>query len=259
MSGKVRFELDGEVGIITLADPPLNLFSLELIDGLDAAQREAEAASVRALLFRADGENFTAGAKVDDVFQGLSALEGEERVSRFRGNVRRAESAPFPSVAAVRGLCLAAGLEAVLAMDLIWASETAMFAFAEPTIGLVPPAGGLPRFAARAGVGRAAEAVLTGRPYSAQRLEEWGVVNRVLPDDELDEKSLAFAHKLAAGPTRAYVAAKEMLLAYRDHAGAAADAAAPKICAPLFETDDLANGIESLLADGPGQAKFAGR
>ena len=67
---KVRFERDGDVGVITLADPPLNLFSMELIEELDAATTEAEASEIRALLVRAEGENFSAGAQVDDVFQG---------------------------------------------------------------------------------------------------------------------------------------------------------------------------------------------
>ena len=121
---KVRFERDGDVGVITLADPPLNLFSMELIEELDAATTEAEASEIRALLVRAEGENFSAGAQVDDVFQGLSAEQAEERLVGFREMMRRSERLPFPTLAAVRGLCLAAGLETVLALDLIWASET---------------------------------------------------------------------------------------------------------------------------------------
>ena len=113
--------------------------------------------------------------------------------------MRRSERLPFPTLAAVRGLCLAAGLETVLALDLIWASENAMFAFAEPVIGLTPPAGGVFRLAARAGAGRAVESVLTGRPYPAKTMEEWGVVNRVLADEDLDEKAMAFAEEAGAG------------------------------------------------------------
>jgi enoyl-CoA hydratase/carnithine racemase len=166
---KVTFEREGDVGVITLADPPLNLFSMELIEELDAATTEAEASQVRALLVRAEGENFSAGAQVDDVFQGLSAEQAEERLVGFKEMMRSSERLPFPRLAAVRGLCLAAGLETVLALDLIWASENAMFAFAEPVIGLTPPAGGVFRLAARAGAGRAVESVLTGRGLIRRR------------------------------------------------------------------------------------------
>ncbi len=159
----------------------------------------------------------------------------------------------------MRGLCLAAGLETVLTHDLIWASDTALFAFAEPIIGLTPIIGGAYRLAAREGTGRAIETVLTARPYPAARFAEWGVVNRVLPDAELDEKALAFAHRLAAGPTRAYDVTKQLLLTYREQGMAAADAITARACARLFETDDLAHGIESLLSKGPGQVTFRGR
>ncbi len=181
---------------------------MQLIEELQAATAEAEELPIRALLLRAEGENFTAGAQVDDVFQGLTVEEAEQRLTGFQEMMQRSERLPFPTLAAVRGLCLAAGLETVLAVDLIWASETAMFAFAEPVIGLTPPAGGVFRLAARTGTGRAVESVLTGRPYPAETMERWGVVNRVLPDDELDEKTLRLPKKLAEGPTRAYAATK---------------------------------------------------
>ncbi len=247
------------VGIITIRDPPLNLFSLELIAELSAATVEAETAPIRALLLRSEGEHFTAGAQADEVFGNLTQAEGEARIAGFLELAHRTERLPFPTLAAVRGLCLAAGLETVLTLDLIWASETAQFAFAEPVIGLTPIIGGTYRLAARAGAGRAIEMVLTARPYPAATFAEWGVVNRVLPDAELDEKTLAFAHRLAAGPTRAYDVTKQLLLAYREQGLAAADALTARACAPLFETDDLAHGIESLLSKGPGHATFHGR
>lgn len=256
---KVRFDQDGEVGIITIADPPLNLFSMRLIEELSAATAVAEKSPIRALLLRAEGDNFSAGAQVDDVFRGLSAAQAERRLSGFREMMQRSEQLPFPTLAAVRGLCLAAGLETILAVDLIWASQNAMFAFAEPVIGLTPPAGGVFRLAARVGTGRAIESVLTGRPYPAETMERWGVVNRVLPDDELDDKTLAFARKPAAGPTRAYDVTKRILLTYRREGSAAAEAMTPWACALLFETEDLAHGIDSLLANGPGHATFKGR
>jgi enoyl-CoA hydratase/carnithine racemase len=259
MMSKVRFEQDGEVGIITISDPPLNLFGLELIAELITATAEAQAAPIRALLLRSEGEHFTAGAQVDEVFGGLTEAEGAERIEGFLELAQRTERLPFPTLAAVRGLCLAAGLETVLTLDLIWASDTAQFAFAEPIIGLTPIIGGAYRLAARVGTGRAIETVFTARPYPAATFAEWGVVNRVLPDSELDEKSLAFAHRLAAGPTLAYDVTKQLLRAYREQGVAAADGLTARTCAPLFETADLAHGIESLISKGPGQATFHGR
>jgi enoyl-CoA hydratase/carnithine racemase len=255
----VTFETEGEVGIVTIANPPLNLFSMELIEQLGAATAQAEGAPIRALLLRADGEHFSAGAQVDDVFQGLGRGVAAPRLEGFRELIARNERLPFPTLAAVRGLCLAAGFETVLACDLIWAADNATFAFAEPVIGLTPPAGGVIRLAARVGTGRAAETVLTARPYPAEVMERWGVVNRVVPDDELEHKARAFVHKLAEGPTRAYEVTKRVLRTYRSEGADAGAALTPRACAELFETRDLAHGIESLLAHGPGHATFEGR
>jgi enoyl-CoA hydratase/carnithine racemase len=169
MMSKVLFEQDGEVGIITISDPPLNLFGLELIAALITATAEAQAAPIRALLLRSEGEHFTAGAQVDEVFGGLTEAEGAERIEGFLELAQRTERLPFPTLAAVRGLCLAAGLETVLTLDLIWASDTAQFAFAEPIIGLTPIIGGAYRLAARVGTGRAIETVFRRGRIRRQR------------------------------------------------------------------------------------------
>src|SRR5262245_4984824 len=256
---KTTFERDGNVGVITIADPPLNLYTLELIDDLTAAAQIAADSDIRALVLRTQGEHFTAGARADDMFANLTAAQGEQRIASFMQLVEITERFPFPTLAAVRGLCLAAGLETVLTMDLVWASDTAQFAFAEPVIGLTPIIGGAYRLAARAGVGRAAETVFSGQTYPAETFAQWGAVNRVVADADLDAKSLAFAHKLAAGPTQAYKVTKELLRAYRNAGVAGADALTARACAPLFESADLAHGIESLLANGPGNATFHGR
>jgi enoyl-CoA hydratase/carnithine racemase len=80
---KVRFEQDGDVGIITISDPPLNLFGLELIAELMTATGEAQDAPICSLLLRSEGEHFTAGARVDEVFGNLTEAEGEARISGF--------------------------------------------------------------------------------------------------------------------------------------------------------------------------------
>ena len=126
-----------------------------------------------------------------------------------------------------QGLCLAAGLELALACDLIWASDDCNLGLVEAVIGATPFGGGTQRLTARAGAGRALEAVLTGRPYPAATMLEWGVVNRVLPDAELESKTRAFAERLAAGPTVAHAATKRMVHTAVNDGVEAADAALP--------------------------------
>ena len=113
--------------------------------------------------------------------------------------------------------------------------------------------------AERAGPGRAREFVMTGGVYDAATLERWGVINRVVGDAELLEKGMRFAHKLAAGPTKAHGATKRLVRAYLEGGVDKADAETPQVSGGLFATEDLQNAVKSFLRDGPGNATFEGR
>jgi enoyl-CoA hydratase/carnithine racemase len=142
---------------------------------------------------------------------------------------------------------------------MIFASENARFGLVERVIGLTPAMGGTQRIAERAGAARARELVMTGALYDAATLERWNVVNSVLPDADLAEKSLSAAGKLAEGPTRAHDATKRMVRAYLEHGVRGADERVSEIAAPLFATEDLQNAVRSFLEQGPGKATFEGR
>jgi enoyl-CoA hydratase/carnithine racemase len=100
---------------------------------------------------------------------------------------------------------------------------------------------------------------MTGGLYDAPTLERWGVVNRVVGDDELLEKGMRFAHRLADGPTRAHGATKRLVRAYLEGGVDKADAETPAVSGGLFGTEDLQNAVKSFLSDGPGKATFEGR
>jgi enoyl-CoA hydratase len=173
--------------------------------------------------------------------------------------VRQLEELPIPTLALVHGLCLTAGLEISLGCDMIWATESARFGLVEATVGLTPGAGGTQRMAERAGPARAAEFVMSGGLYDAPTLERWNVVSRVLPDDQLLEKGMKFAHRLADGPTIAHGATKQLIRAYREGGVNEADRVTPEVFAELFASKDLKNAVASFLAEGPGKATFEGR
>ena len=195
---------------MVLADPPLNLFSLELARDLMAATVEARESRARAILVHAEGDNFSAGANVE-IFLDRDEAASRELIEEFLPAIRPFGEIDVPTVAAVHGLCLAAGLEVALSCDLIWAAEGTQLGLVEAVIGATPFGGGTQRLVARAGAGRAAEAVLSARAYPAETMLEWGVVNRVLPGDELVDKARAFTERLAAGPTLAHAATKRMI------------------------------------------------
>lgn len=251
-------ERPGDVGVVTIAAPPLNLFGDELVRDLTAAIEEAAADPPRALLIRADGDVFTGGADVH-VFDGKSPEEAAAFFGELVALTHLLEDLPVPTVAAVHGLCLTAGFELSLACDMIWAAESARFGLVEIVVGLTPAMGGTQRVAERAGPARARELVMSGGLYDAATLERWNVVNRVVGDDQLAEKAMRFAERLAAGPTLANAATKRMVRAFLEEGVRGADARVGEIAAPLFATEDLRNAVRSFLEEGPGRATFEGR
>jgi enoyl-CoA hydratase len=255
-AGKARLERDGDVVVLVLDDPPLNLFGQEMAGDLMSALDAA--AGARALVVRAEGDCFTAGADVN-VFEGLSGRDAKRFTAGLLALTHRIEELPFPTLASVHGLCLTAGLELSLACDMIWAAESATFGLVEAIVGLTPLMGGTQRMAERAGPARAREFVMSAGLYDAATLERWNVVNRVLPDADLRAKSMRFARRLAAGPTRAHHATKRIVLAQREHGVRGADERTAEIGPPLFETDDLKAAVKSFLSEGPGKASFTGR
>ncbi|MCL6440308.1 MAG: enoyl-CoA hydratase/isomerase family protein [Thermoleophilum sp.] len=256
---KANFGRDGDVGFVTIDAPPLNLFDRKLFEDLRTAFDAARSDGVRALVVRAEGKVFTGGADVH-VFDGLEGDAAREFVEEILAVTHQVEDLPFPTVASVHSLCLTAGLELALACDLIVAAESARFGLVERVVGLTPLMGGTQRIAERAGPARAREFVMTGAILPAAKLAEWGVINRVVPDGNLEQETLALARDLAAGPTRAHYATKRIVRAVVDEGVRAADAITPALGEEVFATEDLKAGVRAFLDHGgPGHARFVGR
>jgi enoyl-CoA hydratase/carnithine racemase len=254
----VKLDRDGDVGILALDAPPLNLFDDRMINELIQGLEELEGEMLRALVVRAEGDVFTGGVDVH-VFDDKTP---EQAAALFRDLVKivhKLEGFPFPTIASVQGLCLTAGLELSLGCDLLFAGEGAKFGLVERVVGLTPAMGGTQRMAERAGPARAREFVMSGSLYDAATLERWNVVNRVVPDGDLREETMKFAQTLATGPTKAHAATKRMVRAYLDHGVRGADDRIGDIAAPLFATEDLQNAVDTFLAEGPGKATFEGK
>jgi enoyl-CoA hydratase/carnithine racemase len=207
---------------------------------------------------RAEGKVWTGGVDVN-MFHGLSAGAGADVWRRGFDLVQAIEDLPFPTVFAAHALCLTWGFELALACDLIVAAEGAKFGLVEIVVGLTPSMGGPQRLAEKAGPSRAKELIYTGSLYDAETLKAWGVVNKVWPDGELEERSRKLASRLASGPTVAHAATKRIVAEQKERGARAADAIVPELSGALFETEDLRNAVESFLREGPGKATYQGR
>lgn len=246
----------GGYAVVTVDNPPLNLYDEAVFAGLAAAVAELTADPPRAVLLRAAGKVVSAGVDVHQ-FDGLIPQQGSDLWDRlFREIMHPIEELPCPVVAAVHGLTLTAAFEIALTADLIVASRRARFGLVETVVGLTPSMGGPARLAAKAGANRAAELIMTGDLYSAETMREWGVVNVVAED--VDAAATALVERLADGPTRAHAATKAIIRRQREAGVRAADALTLEVSGALFATDDLRGAVRAFLADNRGGHPYQG-
>jgi enoyl-CoA hydratase/carnithine racemase len=266
----VRIERDGDVAVVVLENPPLNLFDVPALNALEHVAAELVALTdpaaerrVRAVLFEGRGKVVSAGVDVTffrDIAEGPEPLRrGADLWTRLLRVVQTFEDLPVPTVFAAHGLTLTAAFELALACDILLAAEKASFGLVEIVVGLTPSMGGPQRLAERAGPARAKELIFTGERYPAAVLERWNVVNRVLPDDGFAAAAREYAHRLAAGPTVAHAATKRLVVTAVREGARAADALVPEVSGALFGTADLRGAVASFLTDGPGRATYTGR
>jgi enoyl-CoA hydratase/carnithine racemase len=251
-------ERDGDVAVVTLSSPPVNLWTEAVIEGYEAALDVLEADVPRAVVLRAEGRVVSGGVDVKlfaTIADGAAGGALWERLLRLPA---RLEALPCPTVFAAHALCLTASFEISLACDLLLAAEGSKFGLVERVVGLTPSMGGPQRLVERAGPARARELVYTGALYDAETLERWNVVNRVLPADGFDDAVRALARDLAAGPPIAHAATKRLVRAALEGGAPAADAIVPEVAGALFDTQDLKDAVRSFLDQGPGHAVFNG-
>ncbi len=199
---------------------------------------------------------FAAGADVSE-FAAPGAAGGV--ADRFRAVGDALAALPRLVVAAVNGYALGGGCELALACDLRVAADNATFGQPEVLLGIVPGGGGTQRLARLVGPSRAKDLVLTGRQVRAEEALAMGLVDRVVPRDAVLTEALAIAAAVAGGAVAAQALAKQAIDGGLDTSLAHGLDGEKAAFVASFETEDATIGIESFLANGPGQARFTGR
>lgn len=186
----------------------MNTLSVQLRRELAAAVLALEADPVvRVLILTGVGRAFTAGLDLDE----WAATEWPAAAAYELDVVQALKAFSGPVIAAVNGLAITGGLEIVLACDVVLASTSAKFADTHVHVGLLPGWGGSPRLAQRVGLHRAKELALTGRFFSSEEAQTWGLVNHVVAPDELLPQAQKMARAMLLAVPDTLVAYKRLL------------------------------------------------
>ncbi len=200
----VKYEIDQSVATVYLNRPPYNPLNWQSFEELavlmDWLDRNKE---VRAVVITGSGDRaFAAGADIKDMMN-LSDMEILQNNEISRLAFEKIERLSKPVIAAVNGLALGGGAELALACDLIICSDRTKFGFPEINLGIIPGGGGTQRFQRLVGQKAAKELLYFGEMFNAERAYQLGLVNKVVPSDQLLEEAKEWARKLAQKPMMA--------------------------------------------------------
>jgi len=213
----VKYELQENVATITFNRPEaLNALSLQLTKDLFSAVQKAIEDKARAVVLTGEGRAFCSGGDLREMqmmWQKEGRIEAfmEEPLKALHDVILLFRETPIPFIAAVQGVCAGAGTNFALACDIVFAAENASFNEAFVRIGLSPDCGGsffLPR---AVGEKLAAEIFMTGDTLSAEKAARIGMINRVVPAEELAEQTFSMAKRLSLAPTASIGRIKQML------------------------------------------------
>lgn len=207
----VRVDHEGAVAWVCLDRPPLNLFDTAQQLGAERALRELEGRDgLRAVVFTGAHGHFSAGGDVKEMGT-LSPDEVTAYAERISRLTRQVAALPVPVVAAMEGFVLGGGCELALAADVRLCAPTARFALPETPLGLIPGAGGTQRLPRLIGLSRAKDIIFSGRMVHADEAARIGLVDAVVPVDDLVPTARAWALRYTTGPAGALAAAKQAI------------------------------------------------
>jgi enoyl-CoA hydratase/carnithine racemase len=259
MADFVTLEVDGAIGTIRLDRPPMNALNGQVQAEIMAAAQEAtERTEVRAVVLYGGPKIFAAGADIKEMAVATYS-DMAVRAVGLSATFTAVAKIPKPVIAAINGYALGGGCELALCADRRIAADTAHLGQPEILLGVIPGAGGTQRLPRLIGPAKAKDLCFTGRFVNAEEALRIGLVDEVVPAEQVYDAAVTYASQFAAGPSLALRAAKEAIdlgLGVDLDTGLAIER---QQFSALFATEDQKIGMTSFVQDGPGKAKFAGR
>lgn len=255
----VRTENRDGVLVVTIDRPKvLNALNAQTVDEIGRVFAEARIDdAVKSIIITGGGEKaFVAGADINELAQ-MTPITGKATAERGQRTFSSIERFPKPVIAAVNGFALGGGCELALACHIRIGSENAQLGLPEVTLGIIPGYGGTQRMARLLGKGKALELILTADRIGAAEAERIGLLNRVVPADQLMPTAEEMARKIASRGPLAVRAAIEAVMSGSEMPFEEGQTLEATLFGLLASTEDMKEGMSAFL--GKRQAEFKNR
>lgn len=255
----ITVEKEGKTAVITINRPQaLNALNAQVLTELQSALNDIENdANVGAVIITGAGEKaFVAGADIA-YMKDMSPLEAKKFSLLGQAVLNKIETMPLPVIAAVNGFALGGGCELAMACDFRIASEDARFGQPEVGLGVIPGFAGTQRLPRLVGKGMAKQLIFTGEMIPAGRAKEIGLVNEVVPKNELLSRAKELANRITANGPIAVRLAKEAINQGLEMDLDRAGALEADLFAICFSTSDQREGMGAFVEKR--KAQFSGK
>lgn len=249
---------DGPIATLSLDHPQGNRINFGMRQELLAAFRRVADSTARVLLLRAEGRDFSLGGDVRD-WPGVPSHELRPKIETLAEALEELEKLSIPTVAAVQGRCMGGGLELILSCDLVVASKSAEFGCPEAMLGIITLQGGVMQLAQRIGRARALEFVFLSDLHGADEMADLNLVNRVVPDDQLEDTAGSLVDRLAIGPPAAYATTKLLLRTWAAGGINAAKSILYDVSMPIFDDEEVQGALRAAAAAATQGRPFPGQ
>jgi enoyl-CoA hydratase/carnithine racemase len=255
----VRVEVEDGVATIRVDRPKMNALNKQVQEEIRAAAAECtDRDDIKAVVVWGGERVFAAGADVKEMAD-MSYTDMVRRSGGLQSAFTAVAKIPKPVVAAVNGYALGGGCELAMCADIRIAADNAVLGQPEILLGIIPGAGGTQRLTRLVGPAKAKDLIFSGRFVKAEEALAIGLVDRVVPADEVYAEAVGWAKQFTGAPSYAIRAAKEAI-----DRGVEVDLETGleierQQFAALFATEDRTIGMQSFVEQGPGKAEFVGR
>jgi len=245
----VEYGREGNVGYITLNNPPANSYDLSFMEELgECVSAAAGDEGARAVIFRSASQRFfSAGADIK-AFNANTTEKNMEMIRTAHENLARIAETPKIFIAQIGATALGGGLEMALACDLRFGAEGEYYlGLPEATLGLLPGNGGTQRLPRLIGATKALDLMITGRRLSPAEAHELGILDRLFPAESLEEETLKYAEDLASGAAGAIGSIKLAVHRGIDRPLREGLEIERELVEPLFEGEEAKEGLGAFM------------